>query len=106
MKCHNRGARPFPEPIPTPRRPDGRPSPEPISAPRRPDGRPSPDPIPTGSPNGSVIRLSDYVHSRLFFCPGKGNELRGLSLVPIAEVIDEKRLSAMADHPSMRRRSP
>jgi hypothetical protein len=53
-----------------------------------------------------VIRLSDYVHSRLFFCPGKGNELRGLSLVPIAEVIDEKRLSAMADHPSMRRRSP
>jgi hypothetical protein len=62
---------------------------------------------PPPEPKGSVIELSEHTRRRVYLCPGRGNELVGVALVPIADVIDEKRLSSMAAHPSMwRPRSP
>ncbi len=53
---------------------------------------------------GTVAHLSDFRHRRVFLWPRSGDELLDLDLVRIADVLDEKRLSAMAAHPSNWRR--
>jgi hypothetical protein len=58
-----------------------------------------------GQSSESVVHLSDYQRRRVFLCPGNGNELKDVALVRIADVLDEKRLSAMAAHPSSQRRT-
>lgn len=51
---------------------------------------------------GTVAHLSDFRYRRILFQLRPGEESR--DLVHIAEVLDEKRLSAMAAHPSNWRR--
>jgi hypothetical protein len=51
----------------------------------------------------AVVYLNDYLHQRTFVCSWY-EELEDVDLISIADILDEKRLSSMAAHPSNWRR--
>jgi hypothetical protein len=51
-------------------------------------------------PRGAVVRLSEHRRRGLVVCPERDDQLDGVALVSLDEVLDSKRLSAMATHPS------
>lgn len=50
--------------------------------------------------DGIVARLHNHASPGVCRCPSHGGTAEDVSLVPIAAVLDERRLSAMAVHPS------